>query len=165
MGSSKKYLITFIYLFTTMNIADKLKKVFNTNEICYNSLMDFEVNKCPKCKSEKFYDTICNYDKSCKYCKTKYKTTYNTLFHNVRFGLVKAFHIYIDIIYEQPQPKASLISKRYDLTYKTAHTFKKKVIENYEFLDLTIYLNKNQISNQEKLKMFFKNHQKRQKID
>ena len=83
----------------------------------------------------------------------------------MRFGLVKAFHIYIDIIYEQPQPKASLISKRYDLTYKTVHTFKKKVIENYEFLDLTIYLNKNQISNQEKLKMFFKNHQKRQKID
>ena len=43
-----------------MNIADKLKKVFNTNEICYNSLMGFEVNKCPKCKSEKFYDTSCN---------------------------------------------------------------------------------------------------------
>ena len=82
-----------------MNKADKLKKVFNTNEICYNSLMGFEVNKCPKCKSEKFYDTICNYDKSCKNCKTKYKTTYNTLFHNVRFGLVKAFHIYIDIIF------------------------------------------------------------------
>ena len=42
------------------------------------------------------------------------------------------------------------------LYFLTAHTFKKKVIENYEFLDLTIYLNKNQISNQEKLKMFLK---------
>ena len=68
----------------------------------------------------------------------------------MRFGLVKGFHIHVDIVYELPQPKASLISKRYNLTYKTKHTFKSKVIENYEFLDLTIYLNKNQISNQKK---------------
>jgi hypothetical protein len=74
----------------------------------------------------------------------------------VLFGFLKAFHIYIDIVYELPQPKASLIAKRYSLTYKTAHTFKSKVIANYEFLDLTIYLNKNQISNQKKLVMFLK---------
>lgn len=69
---------------------------------------------------------------------------------------MNAFHIYIDIVYEQPQPKASLIAKRYNLTYKTAHTFKSKVIANYEFLDLTIYLNRNEISNHEKLAYLFK---------
>ena len=141
-----------------MNKADRLKKKFNTKEKCYTSLKTFEVKKCHKCKSVGFYDTIYNYEKTCIDCKTKYRTTFNTLFHNVRFGLVKAFHIYIDIVYEQPQPKASLIAKRYNLTYKTAHTFKSKVIANYEFLDLTVYLNRNEISNQEKLEMFLKNN-------
>ena len=141
-----------------MNKADKLKKVFNTKEKCYTALIPFEVKKCPKCKSEEFYNTIYNYEKTCRNCKTKYRTTFNTLFHNVRFGLVKAFHIYIDIVYEQPQPKVSLIAKRYNLTYKTAHTFKSKVIAYYEFLDLTNYLNRNKISNQEKLAMFLKNN-------
>ena len=74
--------------------------------------------------------------KSCKKCKTRYKTTYKTLFHNVRIGLLKAFHIYIDVIYEQPQPKASELARRYNLTYKTAYNFKKKVIMNNGFIDL-----------------------------
>jgi hypothetical protein len=141
-----------------MNKADRLKTEFNTTERCYTALLDFEIKRCNKCKSEEFYKTIYRYEKTCRNCKTKYRTTYNTFFHNVRFGLVNAFHIYIDIVYEQPQPKASLIAKRYNLTYKTAHTFKSKVIANYEFLDLTIYLNRNEISNHEKLAMFSKNN-------
>ena len=140
-----------------MNKADKLKKVFNTKEKCYTALMPFEVKKCPKCKSEEFYNTIYNYEKTCRNCKTKYRTTFNTLFHNVRFGLVKAFHIYIDMLYKNPSPKASKISNRYKLTYKTAHTFKSKVIESKKFLDLEKYQNKNQISDEEKLRIYIQN--------
>ena len=64
-------------------------------------------------------------------CKTRYKTTYNTLFHNVRFGLLKAFHIYIEVVYEKPQPKASELARRHNLTYKTAYNFKQKVIKDF----------------------------------
>ena len=81
------------------------------------------------CIRDRFYTTIKNFEKSCKKCKTRYKTTYNTLFHNVRFGLLKAFHIYIDVVYKKPQPKASELARKYNLTYKTSYNFKQKVMK------------------------------------
>ena len=87
-------------------------------------------------------------------CKKRYKSTYNTLFHNVRFGLLKAFHIYIEVNYEEPQPKASVLAKRYKLTYKTAYIFKKKVIDSNEFLNLQKYLKKDMLKNERELLRF-----------
>tara|TARA_B110000238_G_C15892230_1_gene338219 strand:- start:240 stop:491 length:252 start_codon:yes stop_codon:yes gene_type:complete len=77
------------------------------------------------------------------------------LFHNVRIGLLKAFHIYIDVIYEKPQPKASELARRYNLTYKTAYNFKKKVIMNNGFIDLDVYLKKNRINKEERMMKFY----------
>ena len=76
------------------------------------------------------------------------------MFHNVRFGLLKAFHIYIEVVYEKPQPKASELAKRHNLTYKTAYNFKQKVITKFGFMELESYLRKNKLSNEEKLMRF-----------
>lgn len=134
-----------------MNISKHLKKKFNSIEKCYIPLLKYEVKKCVKCGSEEFYCTIKNFEKSCKKCKTRHKNTRETLFHNTRFGLLKAFHIFIDVVYEVPQPKASELERRYKLSYKTAYNFKKKVIENKCNLDLDMYLKNNQLANQQKL--------------
>ena len=134
-----------------MNTSKQLKKSFNSIEICYLPLLNYEVETCVRCSSEKFYTTIKNFEKACKKCKTRYKTTYNTLFHNVRFGLLKAFHIYIEIVYEKPQPKASELAIRHNLTYKTAYNFKQKVIMDFGFMHLTEYLKKNRLSDLDKL--------------
>jgi hypothetical protein len=77
------------------------------------------------------------------------------LFHNVRFGLLKAFHIYIEVVYEKPEPKASELAKRHNLTYKTAYNFKQKVIKDFGFMNLESYLKKNKLSNEEKLLRYF----------
>ena len=77
------------------------------------------------------------------------------MFHNVRFGLLKAFHIYIEIVYEEPKPKASELAIRYNLTYKTAYKFKQKVITEFGFMELESYLRKNKLSNEEKPMRFF----------
>ena len=82
------------------------------------------------------------------------------MFHNVRFGLLKAFHIYIEVVYEKPQPKASELAKRHNLTYKTAYNFKQKVIKDFGFMNLESYLKKNKLSNDEKLLRYFERAKK-----
>jgi len=137
-----------------MHNSKELKKSFSSIQKCYLPLLNYEVKTCVKCGNEEFYTTIKNFEKSCKKCKTRYKTTYKTLFHNVRFGLLKAFHIYIDVVYEEPQPKASELARRYDLTYKTAYNFKQKVIMDNCSINLEVYLKKNRLSDEEKLFRF-----------
>ena len=137
-----------------MTVSKKLKSRFSSIEKCYIPLLSYEVNTCVKCGSKQFYKTILGFEKVCKKCKKRYKNTYNTLFHNVRFGLLKAFHIYIEVNYEEPQPKASVLAKRYKLTYKTAYVFKKKVIDSNEFLNLQKYLKKDMLKNERKLLSF-----------
>jgi hypothetical protein len=78
------------------------------------------------------------------------------MFHNVRFGLLKAFHIYIDVVYEEPQPTASELAKRYNLTYKTTYNFKQKVIMSFSFMNLESYLKKRKLSDEEKLLRYFR---------
>ena len=143
-----------------MNNSKQLKKAFSSIERCYLPLLNYEVKTCVKCGFIEFYTTIKNYEKACKKCKTRYKTTYNTLFHNVRFGLLKAFHIYIEVVYEKPQPKASELAKRHNLTYKTAYNFKQKVIKDFGFMNLESYLKKNKLSNDEKLLSYFERTKK-----
>ena len=138
-----------------MNESKQLKKSFNSIEKCYLPLLNYEVKICKKCENNEFYTIINNFEKTCKKCKTRYKTTYNTVFHNVRFGLLKAFHIYIDVIYEEPQPKASELARRYNLTYKTAYKFKQKIIKDFDTINLDVYLKKNRLSDEEKLLRFF----------
>ncbi|MDG1811876.1 MAG: hypothetical protein P8H13_08055 [Polaribacter sp.] len=137
-----------------MNSTKKLKKIFSRIEKCYLPLLNYELEICVKCGNKKFYTTIKNFEKSCTKCKTRYKTTHNTLFHNVRFGLLKAFHIYIDVVYEKPQPKASELARSYNLTYKTAYNFKQKVTMDKGSINLDVYLKKNRLSDEEKLFRF-----------
>lgn len=138
-----------------MSEAEKIKRSFSSVQKCYIPLKTFEVMACMKCCNREFYTTIDNFEKSCKKCKTRYKTTYKTLFHNVRFGLLKAFHFYIDVIYEKPQPKASELARRYSLTYKTAYNFKQKIIMDNGSIKLDVYVRKNRLSDEEKLIKYF----------
>lgn len=137
-----------------MKSSTKLKRLINSIDKCYQPLLKFEIDNCIKCGNCEFYIIIENYEKTCKKCKTRCKTTYSTLFHNIRFGLLKAFHLYIDILFEEPQANTSDLAKRYNLTYKTTNRFKQKVINENDFLNLESYLEKNKLSKEEKLMNF-----------
>jgi hypothetical protein len=138
-----------------MNQSKQLKKSFSSIKKCHIPLLNYEVKTCVKCDNEEFYTTIKKFEKTCKKCKSRYKTTYNTLFHNVRFGLLKAFHIYIEVVYEKPQPKASELARRHNLTYKTAYNFKQKVIKDFSTINLDTYLKKNRLNDEKKLFKYF----------
>ena len=139
-----------------MNKSKHLKNKFDSIEKCYIPLLSYEVNTCAKCGCDKFYTTIEDFEKACKKCKMRYKNTYKTMFHNVRFGLLKAFHFYIDVVYDEPQPKATELAKRYELTYKTSYNFKQKILKDFGFMNLEVYLSKNRLSDETKLVKYFK---------
>lgn len=73
------------------------------------------------------------------------------MYHNIHFDLLKAFQIYLEVIYEKDQQKASELARTHNLTYKTKYNFKQKVIIGFGFMEFVRYLRKNKLSNDEKL--------------
>lgn len=91
---------------------------------------EMDIYQCKECLGTSNIKRRPNYDKTfgsyCTLCKKHFYPTWNTPFHNVRFGLVKAFNIYRDFHYKNYDSLLNL-SKKYNLTYKTIYNFKCKV--------------------------------------
>lgn len=68
-----------------------------------------------------------SYISICNVCKRKFKPTYLTPFHNVRFGLLKAYNVYKEI--KEGRLSLYRIAIKYELTYKTVYNFSKKFKE------------------------------------
>ena len=135
------------------------KKKFNTVEKCKKHLFINNSEKfiCHKCNGVDFYNGF-EFAKICKSCKSKTYITQNTIFHNVRFGLIKAFEITIDCYNSNYNLKCIEVSKNYNITQKTAWVFLNKIRNNKEFIDvLFAHKTKSQLTNEEKLKLYFEN--------
>lgn len=132
------------------------KKKFNTVEKCKKHLFNNNSEKfiCHKCNGIIFYNGF-EFAKICKSCKSKTYITQNTIFHNVRFGIVKAFEIAIDYHNSNYTLKCIEVSKNYDITQKTAWYFLDKIRNNKEFIEV-LFANKtkSQLTNEEKLRLF-----------
>lgn len=148
-----------------MKQVDTLIKRFKTKRDCLNALDNLYNEKytCKKCSGKEFYkakDYKDTFKLICKSCKTIILPTVYTPLHNVRFGLLKAFHIYIEIKYNDIIPKSTYLAKKYNITQKTAWTFKKRVIESNWYIDLSEYSDKNQLTNLDNLRKFLANNDK-----
>ena len=66
----------------------------------------------------------------CPDCKKKFSPTNGTIFHNVRFGLVKAFMILKKDIEKNYTSTSSEVAKEFKITQKTAWYFLKKIRNN-----------------------------------
>ena len=132
--------------------AKKLKSEDYYKKLLYE-ITDFEFC-CYKCNSEKFYDGK-DFVKICKKCKTKTFVTRNTIFHNIRFGLVKAFEIAKEYYKSDYTLSSISVAKKYGITQKTAWKFLHKVNMNTHFIEelFNPVLNKNK-KDYEKLKNY-----------
>ena len=83
-----------------MTEIEKLKAIFHNDVNCLKFLfVNNKIERCDSCGNIEFYrgvDFMESFVKVCKTCKKKISPKKNTLFENVRFGLVTAFHIYIE---------------------------------------------------------------------
>ena len=111
------------------------EKDFNTIKKCKSILSSINNNdfNCLSCNSTDCYKEK-DFIKICKKCKRRTFVTQNTVFQNVRFGLVKAFQIVIDCNNSDYNLKSIDVSKKYKISQKTAYLFLSKIRNNKEFV-------------------------------
>ena len=86
---------------------------------------------CKKCGHTKYYKGK-DYHRVCQKCYQKESPTSGTIFHHLRFGLQKAFHIIFEMSTSSKGISSVQISKRYGITQKTAWYFMQKVRKSME---------------------------------
>lgn len=106
---------------------------FNTEKRCKKRLLEVKDEVPCKCGCIKTYD-VKDYVKICRKCKSKISPCSGTIFHNVRFGIVKAFEIVIYYHSEKYSVSSIKIAKKYGITQKTAYNFLMKVNNNKAFI-------------------------------
>lgn len=81
------------------------------------------------CGGEEHY-RVKNYQRRCKSCKAKRFVTYGTIFHNIKFGLLKAYKIAEYSYKRQYQVSIAEVATKFGVTRKTASSFLEKLNEN-----------------------------------
>lgn len=108
-----------------------LKKRFNTTRECQKLLYNYNHRFECKCGNKSYFE-VSNFGRVCKICKKKYSVTNGTIFHNVRFGLLKAFRIVLKEYNNSFTSSSSKIALDFKITQKTAWIFIDKVRKDKE---------------------------------
>jgi hypothetical protein len=114
--------------FTGENLIEFTEK-FKTDLDCYTYLAGLkwaEGYKCPKCGHDKHTIRKANQARDCNRCHHIESPTANTLFHNVKFGIRKAFMIVFEMSATTKSISSSQMAKRYGISRTTAWTFMHK---------------------------------------
>jgi hypothetical protein len=104
---------------------------FGTDEDCKKYLSEMKWAKsyeCVKC-GHTASQTRKDFSKTCNKCSHTESPTANTLFHKVKFGILKAFHICFEMSTSTKSLSASYVAVRYSVTERTARLFMHKVRE------------------------------------
>ena len=102
---------------------------FSTDEICKAYLADIKWSNgfvCSKCGNKKA-SIRTDHKRTCTICKHNESASTNTAFHNVKFGLKKAFHITFEMVNSSKSMSSSQVALRYGISRKTAWLFMHKI--------------------------------------
>jgi hypothetical protein len=119
-------------IFASTSLFDFQDK-FKTNNDCKEYLYHFKWKdgfKCTKCGHTESWSGYRPYTKVCKKCRKIHSATSNTIFHNIKFPLLKAFYIVFEIASSTKSLSSSQISRRYDINKDTAWLFMRKYRES-----------------------------------
>lgn len=118
-------------MFTGMNLLEFTKR-FQTDADCISYLMKIKWNdgmKCVKCNSEEFWKGKCSNNIRCKKCGYEESPTAGTLFHKIKFPLLKAFHICYRVSVSKKGMSSWGLSRELGLRQMTCWAFKRKIQE------------------------------------
>lgn len=119
-----------------MNYKD-FQKIFSTDQACYEYLAKLkwkskDTAKCKKCGYEG-YTTLENLSRRCGRCRYIESVTKGTLFHGLRFPILKAFYItYRTSIGTKDEATLTEMAEEIDLRLATLWAFRQKVISLME---------------------------------
>ena len=103
---------------------------FKTDNDCHQYLVDFKWSKgfrCSRCKCKTAVRSKTWYYRRCKDCNYDESATSGTLFHKLKFPLIKAFHILFRLSISKKGMSSVQIGKEFGIQQKTAYLFKRKV--------------------------------------
>jgi transposase-like protein len=120
--------------FKSLSIFD-FQNQYSTKEQCLKYLDTIKWKDgfiCKKCKNNKFCDGNREFDRQCSKCSYVESVTAGTLFHKVKFDIVKAFYIVYFISTNKKGITTTELSRKLELRQKTCWLFKRKVMKAME---------------------------------
>ena len=118
-------------MFTGMSLIEFTKQ-FQDNSDCISYLRDIKFKdgvKCKKCNSTQFWKGKCSDNVRCKQCGYEESPTAGTVFHKIKFPLLKAFHICYRVSVSKKGMSSWGLSRELDLRQMTCWAFKRKIQE------------------------------------
>ena len=108
---------------------------FPDDASCYQYLVDQKWKsgfKCAKCSNTKSCKGNSPYSRQCTTCKHIESATSDTLFHHVKFSILKAFYIVYYVSTTKNGMASTELSRKLGLRQKTCWLFKQKVMKAME---------------------------------
>ena len=105
---------------------------FPDEESCISYLADLkwkEGYECSKCKNKKYCKGLGKYDRQCTKCCYLESPTAGTLFHKLKFSILKAFWIVYYVSTSKKGIASTELSRKLELRQKTCWLFKQKVMQ------------------------------------
>lgn len=119
---------------TDLNLFD-FQTQFSTEKDCleYLSTLKWEAGfECKKCKHKHYCKGIKELDRQCTRCNYLESPTAGTLFHHVKFPLLKAFYIVYFVSTNKKGITSTELARKLDLKQKVCWLFKRKVMKAME---------------------------------
>ena len=113
----------------------EFQSMFPDDRSCFKYLADMTWNdgyKCKKCGYTKYCKGIKEFDRQCNRCGRLESPTAGTLFHQVKFPLLKAFYIIYYVSTSKNGVSSCELSRKLELRQKTCWFFKQKVMKAME---------------------------------
>lgn len=117
--------------FKSMSLFD-FQERFPDKDSCLKYLSDLKWKdgySCSKCHHDHYCDGATPYSRQCTRCRYVESPTARTLFHKVKFDLVKAFWIVYFISTNKKGISSTELSRKLELRQKTCWSFKRKVMK------------------------------------
>jgi len=108
---------------------------FPDEESCYKYLSELKWNKgfvCPNCGHTNYCKGKRKYDRQCTSCHRITSPTSGTLFHQLKFSILKAFYIVYYVSTSKKGISSTELSRKLGLRQKTCWKFKRKVMKAME---------------------------------
>ena len=105
---------------------------FNTDEVCCEYLAEIkwkEGYRCNRCGHTQSIKGKREWNRRCQRCEYDESVTAGTLFHKIKFPILKAFHICYRISVKKKGMSTEELSKEFELQQKTCWLFKRKIQE------------------------------------
>ena len=116
-------------MFTGMSLLE-FTQHFQSDADCLSYLMDIkwkDTVSCTKCNGKEFWKGKCWSNVRCKQCGYEESPTAGTLFHKIKFSLLKAFHICYRVSVSKKGMSSWELSRELSLRQMTCWAFKRKI--------------------------------------